>query len=171
MISDRNDTVSSYAIASLNEKQSYVFTFTDIAKGYYAVNIKGDAPFYISSFSMFDGDFSENDLSITSMIGLVTPVEKYIVSGITKKTYKFANLKANEFQYRIRAEKDEAFSQWSEYDTIKLDDLNGITNRMYNGNSKVKIYNLNGMKIENVNKGGLYIFDYGTHKKKIVIYD
>ena len=171
LISERNDTVSSYAIASLNEKQSYVFTFTDIAKGYYAVNIKGDAPFYISSFSMFDGDFSENDLSITSMIGLVTPVEKYIVSGITKKTYKFANLKANEFQYRIRAEKDEAFSQWSEYDTIKLDDLNGITNRMYNGNSKVKIYNLNGMKIENVNKGGLYIFDYGTHKKKIVIYD
>ena len=88
LISERNDTVSSYAIASLNEKQSYVFTFTDIAKGYYAVNIKGDAPFYISSFSMFDGDFSENDLSITSMIGLVTPVEKYIVSGITKRYKK-----------------------------------------------------------------------------------
>ena len=93
------------------------------------------------------------------------------MSGITEKTYKFANLKAKEFQYRIRAEKDEAFSQWSEYNTIKLDGSNGIANRMYNSNSKVKIYNLNGMKIENVNKGGLYIFDYGTHKKKIVIYD
>lgn len=171
LISERNDTVSSCTIANSHEKQSYVYTFLDIEKGYYAVNIQGDEPFYISSFSMFDGEFSENDLSITSMIGLITPVEKYLVSGITEKTYKFANLKAKEFQYRIRAEKDEAFSQWSEYNTIKLDGSNGIANRMYNSNSKVKIYNLNGMKIENVNKGGLYIFDYGTHKKKIVIYD
>ena len=171
LISERNDTVYCYTIANSQEKQSYVFTFPDIKTGYYAVNIQGNQPFYIASFSMFDGDFSENDLSIASIIGIITPVEKYLVSGITEKTYKFANLKAKEFQYRIRAEKDEAFSQWSEYNTIKLDDLNGITNRMYNSNSKVKIYNLNGMKIENVNKGGLYIFDYGTHKKKIVIYD
>ena len=171
LISERNDTVSTYAIANSHEKQSYVFTFTDIEKGYYAVNIQGDQPFYVSSFSMFDGNFSDNDLSITSMIGIVTPVEKYLVSGITEKAYKFINLKAKEFQFRIRAEKDEAFSQWSEYNIIKLDDLNGITNGMYNSNSKVIIYNLNGMKVDNVNKSGLYIFDYGTHKKKIVIND
>ena len=171
LISERNDTVYCYTIANSQEKQSYVFTFPDIKTGYYAVNIQGNQPFYIASFSMFDGDFSENDLSIASIIGIITPVEKYLVSGITEKTYKLVNLKAKEYQFRVRAEKDEAFSQWSEYNTIKLDDLNGITNRMYKSNSKVTIYNLNGMKIENVNKGGLYIFDYGTHKKKIVIYD
>ena len=43
-------------------------------KGYYAVNIQGGEPFYVSSFSMFDGNFSEKDLSIASMIGIITPV-------------------------------------------------------------------------------------------------
>ena len=172
LISERNDTVSSYAIANSHEMQSYVFTFNDIEKGYYAVNIQGDQPFYISSFSMFDGYFSESDLSITSMIGIVTPVEKYIVSGITEQNYRFVNLTAKEFQFRVRAEKDEAFSEWTEYNTIKLYDINDITNRIYNGNSKVKIYNLNGIEVENVNRGGLYIFDYGTHKKKTIkVYD
>ena len=168
LINERNDTVTSYRIASSYEKQSYVFTFQDIEKGYYAVNIQGDQPFYVSSFSMFDGNFSENDLKITSIIGNITPVEKYLVSGIAENSYRFANLNAKVFQYRVRAEKDEAFSQWTEYNIVKLDDSNGITNNIFNDNTIPKIYNAKGIEVENTNKGGLYILDYGTHKKKIV---
>lgn len=168
LINERNDTVTSYRIASSYEKLSYVFTFQDIEKGYYAVNIQGDQPFYVSSFSMFDGNFSENDLKITSIIGNITPVEKYLVSGIAENSYRFANLNAKVFQYRVRAEKDEAFSQWTEYNIVKLDDSNGITNNIFNDNTIPKIYNAKGIEVENTSKGGLYILDYGTHKKKIV---
>ena len=117
---------------------------------------------------MFDGNFSENDLKITSIIGNITPVEKYLVSGIAENSYRFANLNAKVFQYRVRAEKDEAFSQWTEYNIVKLDDSNGITNNIFNDNTIPKIYNAKGIEVENTNKGGLYILDYGTHKKKIV---
>lgn len=168
LINERNDTVTSYRIASSYEKLSYVFTFQDIEKGYYAVNIQGDQPFYVSSFSMFDGNFSENDLKITSIIANITPVEKYLVSGIAENSYRFANLNAKVFQYRVRAEKDEAFSQWTEYNIVKLDDSNGITNNIFNDNTIPKIYNAKGIEVENASKGGLYILDYGTHKKKIV---
>jgi hypothetical protein len=74
------------------------------------------------------------------MIRIIEPVEKYIVSGITEKTYRLVNLKAKEFQFRVRAEKDEAFSQWSEYNTIKIDDSNGMTNNFFNDNKNPKIY-------------------------------
>ena len=139
MINERNDTVTSYRIASSYEKLSYVFTFQDIEKGYYAVNIQGDQPFYVSSFSMFDGNFSENDLKITSIIANITPVEKYLVSGIAENSYRFANLNAKVFQYRVRAEKDEAFSQWTEYDIVKLGDSNGITSNIFNDNIIIRI--------------------------------
>lgn len=168
LISERNDTVSSYTIVNSREKQSYVFTFPDIEEGYYAVNIQGDQPFYVASFSMFEGIFSENDLSLMSMIGIVTPLEKYLVSGITKKSYRFTNLNAKEFRFRVRSEKDEAFSQWTEYGSIKLDELSDISNSVNDSNTKVKIYNLHGMEVKNKIKGGLYIYDYGTHKKKII---
>ena len=169
LVSEKNDTVSSYMIMSSHESTSYVFPFTDLREGYYAVNLEGDQPFYIAFFSMFDGNFSENDLSVSSMIGIITPIEKYLVTGITEKTYKFANLKAKEFRFRVRAEKDKAFSAWTEYDTIKLDGPTGIFNKNYNSNSNVKIYNLNGTKAKYVNKGGTYIYDYGTHRKKIFV--
>ena len=168
LINERNDTVTSNMIANFYEKQSYVFTFSEIEKGYYAVNIQGDEPFYVSSFSMFDGNFSENDLKITSIIGNITPVEKYIVSGITENSYRFINLNAKVFQYRVRAEKDEAFSQWTEYDIVKLGDSNGITSNIFNDSIIPKIYNAKGIEVNNTCKGGLYILDYGTHKKKII---
>lgn len=168
LVNERNDTVSSNMIASFYGKQSYVFTFPDIEKGYYAVNIQGDEPFYVLSFSMFDGNFSENDLEISSIIGNITPVEKYLVSGITENSYRFVNLNAKVFQYRVRAEKDEAFSQWTEYDIVKLGDSNGITSNNFNDNIIPKIYNTKGIEVENTGKGGLYILDYGTHKKKII---
>ena len=168
LINERNDTVTSNMIENFYEKQSYVLTFPEIEKGYYAVNIQGIEPFYVSSFSMFDGNYSENDLKITSIIGNITPVEKYLVSGITENSYKFVNLNAKVFQYRVRAEKDEAFSQWTEYDIVKLGDSNGITSNIFNDNIIPKIYNANGMEVDNISKGGLYILDYGIHKKKII---
>ena len=168
LINEKNVTVDSYTIENSNEKKSYVFTFPEIEKGYYAVNIRGDQPFYITSFSMYDGNFSEDDLRITSIIGHITPTEKYLISGITDKTYKFTSLNAKEFQYRVRAEKDEAFSQWTEYAIITLDGTNRITNSVSEDNGVVKIYNLNGVEIHDTSQGGLYIIDDGTHKKKIV---
>lgn len=47
----------------------------------------------------------------------------------------------------------------------------GLDSIISNQEQQRSIYDLQGRRIEKVNKGGLYIFDYGTHKKKIVIYD
>jgi len=99
---------------------------------------------------------------------VIKPTEKYLVSGVTDKTYRFINLQAKEFQYRVRAEKDEAYSQWTEYKTIKLDSTNGISLHDYKINATPKMYNMNGMEVKNTRNGGFYIIDDGTHKKKIV---
>ena len=155
------------ALGTLKSCVSQFIFEREIEKGYYAVNIQGDQPFYVSSFSMFDGFFTESDLTITSIIGNIKPIEKYNVSGITENRYRFANLHAEVFQYRVRAEKDGAFSQWTEYDMIKLDDSNGITNNSLNNNTIPRIYNTNGIAVKNTSKRGLYILDYDTQKKKI----
>ena len=169
LINEKNDTIESYTIENSTDKLSYVVTFEDIDEGYYAINIHGNQPFYISSFSMFDGTFTEDELKITSIIGLIKPVEKYNVSGITAKSYKFSGLSAKEFQYRIRAEKDEAYSHWTDYKTIKLDESSGMENCIYDKNKiGCKVYNLNGIEVKTMKAGGFYILDYGTHKKKII---
>ena len=168
LVNERNDTVHSFLIENLHQKHSYVFTFLDIEKGYYAVNIKGNQPFYVSSFSMYDGNFSEDDLKMSSIIGFAKPVEKYFVSGIIDRTCAFYGLGAKTFQYRVRAEKDEAFSQWTEYNTVNLDAANGMRNCEQDERSGYKIYNLQGMETKGAYRGGINIIDYGTNKKKIM---
>ena len=168
LINERNDTINLYAIDYSTEKGSYIFTFGGLDDGYYAVNLQSNQPFYLSSFTMYDGAFTEDDLKITSIIGVFSPAEKYLVSGVTDKTYKFSGLKANEFQYRIRATKDEAYSEWTEYGIIKLDGSSGIVNSFYDDMFNVKIYNLNGVVVKDTHKAGAYIIDYGTYKKKII---
>ena len=95
-------------------------------------------------------------------------MEKYLVSGVTDKTYKFSGLKAKEFLYRIRATKDEAYSEWTKYGIIKLNGSNGIVSSFYDDKFNVKTYNLNGIEVKDTHNAGAYIFDYGTHKKKII---
>ena len=168
LINERNDTINVYTIEYSPEKKTYVFTFDGLDEGYYAVNIQSSQPFYLSSFTMYDGAFTEDDLKITSIIGILSPAEKYLVSGVTDKTYKFSGLKAKEFQYRIRATKDEAYSEWTEYGTIKLDGSSGIFNRVNDKEANVKIINLNGIEVKDMYRGGIYIIDYGTHKKKVI---
>ena len=168
LINERNDTISVYTIEYSLEKKIYVFTFDGLDEGYYAVNLQSYQPFYLSSFTMYDGAFTEDDLKITSIIGIFSPAEKYLVSGVTDKTYKFSGLRAKEFQYRIRATKDEAYSEWTEYGTIKLDGSSGIFNRVNDKEANVKIINLNGIEVKDMHRGGIYIIDYGTHKKKVI---
>lgn len=158
LIGEKNDTVYCHTIATSSERQSYVFTFPDIEKGLYAVNIQCNQPFYIASFSMFDGDFSENDLSVTSMIGIITPVEKYLVSGIKEKSYRLVNLKAKEFQFRVRAEKDEAFSQWSDYESFdfKTQDAIDVVHCLPVSNKRF-LYDLGGYRACENYKHGVFI--------------
>ena len=168
LINEKNDTVKSFTLENSYVKQSYVFDFLDIEEGYYAVKFRGEQPFYIASFSMYDGYFSEEDLKITSIIGSVRPVDKYLITGITDKSYLFDGLKAKEYQYRVRAEKDEAYSQWTEFDSIKINETNKISNYGKDEKSALKLYNLQGMEVHKAGKSGMYIYVSGTNKKKIL---
>ena len=168
LINEKNDTINLYTIEYSTEKGSYIFTFDGLDSGYYAVNLQSNQPFYLSSFTMYDGVFTEDDLKITSIIGILSPAEKYHVSGITDKTYEFNGLKAKEFQYRIRATKDEAYSEWTEYGTIKLDGSSSIFNSVNDEDTNVKIINMNGIEVKDMHRGGIYIIDYGTYKKKVI---
>ena len=168
LINEKNDTINLYTIDYSTEKVSYIFTFDGLDDGFYAVNLQSAQPFYLSSFNMYDGAFTEDDLKITSIIGILSPVEKYLVSGVTDNTYKFSGLKAKEFQYRIRATKDGAYSEWTEYGTIKLDSSSSIFNSINDKEANVKIINLNGIEVKDILRGGFYIIDYGIYKKKVI---
>ena len=73
-------------------------------------------------------------------------------------SYRLVNLKAKEFQFRVRAEKDEAFSQWSDYESFdfKTQDAIDVVHCLPVSNKRF-LYDLGGYRACENYKHGVFI--------------
>lgn len=169
IINERNDTVEKIEYIALTEKETRVYSSSSLPAGYYAVHIQGDRAFYLDVFTVYDGTFSENELSFSALIGAhTTPIEKYFISGITDNKVTIMNLKAKQFQYRIKAMRDEASSLWTDWNTIVLENEETNMLKIESNTMPVRIYDLFGNRVNKPLKYGVYIVDDGHKRIKVV---
>ena len=138
--------------------------------GEYSVWLSGNLPIYLKNIVLYDGSFTEKETSNKPNIdSLMKPLETYLIEGIKNSTYTLSDLKVSKFKVRVRAEQDEALSEWSEYREVDCNNANSIDLLYKNAESSCRIYNLNGINLQSTNKSGIYIINDGTTSKKVIV--
>ncbi|MCD8304239.1 MAG: M6 family metalloprotease domain-containing protein [Prevotellaceae bacterium] len=174
IISLTSDTICSCFVNGTESASDYVLNFEDITENECYVCLICRSPYYMTSFTAYDGVFSAEDISSSSGLGsilgsIITPAETITVSGVCEKSYTFSNLSASHYKYRVRAIYDEALSEWSDYKEVDCMSSDKVSSIEANGKETIRIYNMNGQRIGSGKLKGTYIIDYGTHKKKVIM--
>lgn len=138
--------------------------------GEYSVWLSGILPIYLKNIVIYDGSFTEKETSNKPNIdSLMKPLETYLIEGIKNSTYTLSELNASKFKVRVRAEQDEALSEWSEYREVDCNKANSIDLLYKNAESSCRIYNLNGINLQSKNKPGIYIINDGATSQKVIV--
>ena len=147
-------------IVQVNNKDAAFFFPTATAKTYiYGANVDGDFTFtllaenakerfYISRLTIYDGDFSPEDLTAATLHKRKTQQ----VFTTTETSYKFTDLNPDySYSYAVRALSENGVSPWSE--TIPVSLNTGICRPAVVIEKNAPIYDLSGRRLYNVPKG------------------
>lgn len=170
VLNHKNDTVLKKEIECKFGETSIHENFNIMESGEYFVCLNGNNPIYISSLTLYDGAFTEEETSNMSIIDtILKPLETYIKEGIKNTSYIFKDLKSSKFRVRVRAEQDEALSEWTDYKEVNCDNKNNINAVYGTDRQNFNIYNIKGQNMRSISTSGIYIINNGINSKKIII--
>ena len=147
--------------------------FGDVPNGKYCVRIEGDVSFYVESLSVYDGSYENSDFELGSIgSSMIALDRRRSVVADGGELCSFGELKGKRYRYRIKAMKDEASSQWTDYATVKLRKINSGITHMSDVEKEVRYYGINGMRLtqQNAEVGrGVVVVVEGGKNRKVVI--
>lgn len=169
LLDDSGEIVQTISQNRGNALTSDVANFNFSGTEPFRVKLSAEANWVISGMSVFDGNYKLDDLSLGSLVGsLVSSPEEIRMDDVKDITYSFNNLKGKKYKIRIKGKLDGAYSEWTDFVEVDLSQ-SGIEERVVHYDESVKaIYTIDGRKVDSVNGAGMYIIDYGTHRKKIL---
>ena len=146
------------------------YTYSGTAEGSFKVTIASTASskqrFYISSLKVYDGEFTEQDLTAN------TPLRKKVkTTHQTDATaYTFTHLDAaNTYSYQVRALSDDGQSPWSAVIPVTLAGQTGISELESTTPGATILYDLSGRRIlDGNNAKGVVIVKRGGKTMKII---
>ncbi len=168
LISEEGDTLCTQTLDVKKEKTSYVLPFRGC--GNVRIRVEGEKLFHLSRLQVYNYYYTENDLRAKELEDLLlyqTP--PIIINECIGGHHVIEGLNKIPYQVRIRAYKDEAWSAWSESVSIDLSDYNSTESVALPETEPLRIFDMNGMEVRSIRKKGVYIYDYGTFRKKILI--
>ncbi len=167
ILNERGDTISVKSLDVADTKE-FVETFAEVGKDKFRIQIHSDSPFYISSFAAYDGTYTAEKLSSSMLGSIIKPLQSIKIDNIMENQYTISGLRGKKYKYRVKAEKEGAFSKWSDYQEVDVNSTNGISNIPNKGNviSPI-IYNMNGVRVNCPTERGIYIYDFGAYRKAV----
>lgn len=169
ILNHKNDTICKKAVECGLGENTIHENFDMTESGECFIYINGKTPYYIRSLTLYDGTFTEKETSNMSIIGSIKPLETYIKEGIKDTSYIFTDLKSLKFQVRVRAEKDEALSDWTDYKKVECDYTDNINIVHGTNRENFYIYNIKGQNVHDIKSPGFYIIGNGIKNKKILV--
>lgn len=164
-----NNTIRNESVLGNVTNVTNVLTFEGIEEGDYVISFDSESPFYMEHFVCYDGKFSEADV-LAPITSFIKPLEHIEVSDIVDTHYTFDNMSAQKYKIRLKAMKDEAFSEWTPYAEIDFSGVNGIPQIQEIGNGNVmNVYTINGVKVSNMDRKGVYVIDNGLYSRKTIV--
>lgn len=147
-------------IVQVNNKDAAFFFPTATAKTYiYGANVDGDFTFtllaenakerfYISRLTIYDGDFSPEDLTTSTQ----HKKKSRQIFSTTETSYKFTDLNPEySYSYAVRALSENGVSPWSEDTSVSLS--TGLCRPTVTVEEHAPIYDLSGRRILGTPKG------------------
>lgn len=126
---------------------TYILNFSDITTDF---KVKLACPsvmkrFYLSQVDVFDGTYSEDELSTLAAKSIHKAGKKtYTIADITSNSYTYTDVREGmKYKYRVRAIVDGKSSMWSQYIDVKIEtSLPSI--QTLSEQAERRFYNLNG---------------------------
>lgn len=141
----------------------------DMEPGAFCLRIRGELPFYLSKLLAFDGIVTAEAIDNMINIGyIIKPAETISMSGIKGTSYVFSDLSSSKYNVRIRAEKEEALSEWSDYILIDCNSSDKINETNLKKHTSHVFYNISGQHVHKMANKGIYIYETNGRYKKIV---
>lgn len=165
LLDENNIAIDSTKVFVSTESHSIVVNFNQLNAKEYKLKIIANAVVYIKKLVVYDGTYAASDLSISASL-LIKPTEKLVVENISETSHVFNNLNASKYNVRVKAVYDEASSAWTDYVQVDLSRYNAIQSPSAKTSSSHTLYNLNGQKVNNTRKPGIYIID--NSQKRII---
>ena len=177
---DKKESIRVDTLECKSRAKTYIYDVKNIEDGKYQITIEGSASFYLSNLVVYDGNYSKKEVSV------VYEPERIVVTDIVEQTQLFENLKGTIYKYRVKAVVNKISSEWTDYGIIELteeEELQGDSKyteseevttsidavpTISDGSHTLKIYNINGMRVERIDRPGLYIVDDGNKKIKLL---
>jgi len=159
------------AILPLSEGiQTIITNFEDLSSGVCIMRISSDIPSYISNLEVFDGNFSEKELSFGNIWETIfNKPEIRTFCDILDSSFVCNQLKPVKYRCHIRAMYEEALSDWSPYMEVDLSSSGIAGTPLVNSVDPVAIYNLSGQRVSDTSLPGIYFLHFGSYAKKIVV--
>ena len=142
---------------------SYILNLIGVPTDSYKVKITttGGARqrFYLDNVAIYDGNFTSTDLELDPDVFLARSLSSTAKTykGITDDSYTFTGLTAKRYKFRVQAVSGEGTSAWSAYETVDLSSTGIETMSEEAIPSDTPIYNINGQRVLEANRPGLYI--------------
>lgn len=149
----------------------YYVNFENLRDSILKIRITSPERIYLSDIIIYDGYYIDEDFESyndsTHMIGTGTT----IVDNIAENKIVVTDLAEDIYRYRVRANHDGAYSDWSPYQEVDVKSGSGIKEVSTSIiTSEYHKYNLQGIGIGISPQPGIYIIRYkGNKVKKIII--
>lgn len=156
-----------------NGDKSVRINFGDMLNGRYCLRITCDTSFYVSTMSVYDGNYTDNDFVLDATMSLITGVDRrtHTVKG-DDTTCSFGKMKAKKYKYRVKAMKDGGSSKWTKYGLIKMGKTPNVINGVAADASMQQCYSVTGVKLDDSvvasRRGVLIVKDHGKVKKTMI---
>lgn len=156
-----------------NGDKSVRINFGDMLNGRYCLRITCDTSFYVSTMSVYDGNYTDNDFVLDATMSLITGVDRrtHTVKG-DDTTCSFGKMKAKKYKYRVKAMKDGGSSKWTKYGVIKMGKTPNVINGVAADASMQQYYSVAGVKLDDSvvdsRRGVLIVKDHGKVKKTMI---
>ena len=94
--------------------------------------------------------------------------ESIMIDDISEQEYLVENLNAHSCNYRVRANKGDIHTEWSNKISVNLENTNGVNRILNDDDNSPVFYDLWGTQTKSKVSRGLYILDFGSYKKKVL---
>lgn len=151
VLSEDNQIIAAKTLPLTADSATYSLTFTDVPCG---CRVKFASIARQKRIKLYN-------VNIMDMSGFASKVTD--IPGITTTSYTFMPIKSEQYYYRVRAVCNDGMSEWSEW--MDVDIASSIDNTAIPlfAETKGRIYDLTGRRMQCVPRYGIYIMDGKIH--------